>query len=318
MPLTGEARLKLLVITGATAVGKTDLALELAQRLNGEIISADSRQIYRRMDIGTAKPTLEQRAACPHHLIDIAEPDELISAGQMQRLIADAHAEIAARNRLPMLVGGTGQYITAYLEGWTMPEVPPQPALRAEMEASIRADGLPSLVSRLLALDPEAQSVVDLQNSRRVMRALEVSIVSGQPFSAQRRKNPPELDVFAVMVNEKRETLFERADRRFDRMMEQGFLDEVRLLIEAGYARNLPSMSGIGYAELIAHLLDDLPLEQAVEAGKRATHGYIRRQLTWFRKYMRAFLWHNPSETDARASLVARVQAWSRGFASDD
>jgi tRNA dimethylallyltransferase len=301
------------VITGATAVGKTDLALALAQRLDGEIISADSRQIYRRMDIGTAKPTPEQRAVCPHHLIDIAEPDETISAGQMLRLIADAHADIVARGRLPMLVGGTGQYITAYLEGWTMPEVPPQPVLRAEMERSIRERGLSGLVERLLALDPDAQSVVDLQNPRRMMRALEVSIVSGQPFTEQRRKNPPELDLLAVMVDEKRETLFERADRRFDRMMEQGFLDEVRILLEAGYRRELSSMSGIGYAELIAHLLDDMPLTEAVDAGKRATHAYIRRQLTWFRKYMRAFLWHNLSDADASASLIARVLAWSRG-----
>jgi len=318
MPLTGEARLKLLVIAGATAVGKTDLALELAQRLDGEIISADSRQVYRRMDIGTAKPTPDQRAACPHHLIDIADPDETISAGQMRRLIANAHAEIASRGRLPMLVGGTGQYITAYLEGWTMLEVPPQPALRAEMEAALRERGLASLVERLLKLDPEAQSVVDLQNPRRVMRALEVSLVSQQPFSAQRRKHPPALDVFAVMLDSERKLLFERADRRFDRMMELGFLDEVRGLLEAGYRRDLPSMSGIGYAQLIAHLLDGVPLDQAVAAGKRATHAYIRRQLTWFRKYMRAFLWHNLSDREARESLIARVQAWLRGSAGDE
>lgn len=316
--MTGDARPKLLVIAGATAVGKTDLALALAQRLGGEIISADSRQIYRRMDIGTAKPTPEQRAVCPHHLIDIAEPDETISAGQMQRLIANAHAEAALRGHLPMLVGGTGQYITAYLEGWTMPEVPPQPALRAEMEASIRERGLSGLVERLLALDPDAQSAVDLQNPRRVMRALEVSIVSGQPFSAQRRKKPPQFDVFAIVLDEKRETLFERADRRFDRMMEQGFLDEVRMLLEAGYRRELPSMSGIGYAELIAHLLDDVPLAQAVDAGKTATHAYIRRQLTWFRKYMRAFMWHNLSDAASTASLIASVEGWWRGKASDE
>lgn len=316
--MTGKARPKLLVITGATAVGKTDLALALAQRLNGEIISADSRQIYRRMDIGTAKPTPQQRAVCPHHLVDIAEPDETISAGQMQRLIADAHADIVARGRLPMLVGGTGQYITAYLEGWTIPEVPPQPALRAEMEASIHESGLSGLVERLLALDPDAQSVVDLQNPRRVMRALEVSLISGQAFTALRRKNPPELDVFAVMLDDKRETLFERANRRFDRMMEQGFLDEVRVLLKSGYRRELPSMSGIGYAELIAHLLDDMPLTQAVDAGKRATHAYIRRQLTWFRKYMRAFLWHNLSDAASTASLIADVEAWWRNKASDE
>lgn len=316
--MTGEPRPKLLVIAGATAVGKTDLALELAQRLDGEIISADSRQLYRQMDIGTAKPTPEQRALCPHHLIDIAEPDETLSAGQIQRLIADAYADITSRGRLPMLVGGTGQYITAYLEGWTMPEVPPQPVLRAEMEALIQLSGLSSLVERLLTLDPDAKSVVDLQNPRRVIRALEVSIVSQQPFSAQRRKNPPKRDIFAVMLDSERDSLFDRADRRFDRMMEQGFLEEVRKLLDAGFRRDLPSMSGIGYAELIAHLLDDRPLDQAVEAGKRATHGYIRRQLTWFRKYMRAFLWHNLSDTDTRASLIARVQAWSRGFTSDE
>lgn len=302
MPLTGKL---LLVILGATAVGKTALSLSLASALNGEIVGADSRQVYRYMDIGTAKPSAEERAFVPHHLIDIVDPDQNLSAAQYQRLAYAAIDAIHARGRLPLLVGGTGQYISAVIEGWTMPEVPPNPALRAELEAFAQAHGLEALGARLLALDPDSAGFIDLRNPRRIIRALEVSIETGQPFSAQRGKMPPGYRVLQIGLTMERDALYARADARFDAMMAEGFLDEVRRLLSMGYARSLPSMSGLGYAQLAAHLLDGVPLTEAVAAGKQATHDFIRRQYTWFRKYNADAVWLTPEQT-AEAQAVAR------------
>ncbi len=295
----------LLVILGATAVGKTALSLSLASALNGEIVGADSRQVYRYMDIGTAKPSAEERAFVPHHLIDIVDPDQNLSAAQYQRLAYAAIDAIHARGKLPLLVGGTGQYISAVIEGWTMPEVPPNPTLRAELEAFAQAHGLEALGARLLALDPDSAGFIDLRNPRRIIRALEVSIETGQPFSAQRGKMPPGYRVLQIGLTMERDALYARADARFDAMMAEGFLDEVRRLLSMGYARSLPSMSGLGYAQLAAHLLDGVPLTEAVAAGKQATHDFIRRQYTWFRKYNADAVWLTPEQT-AEAQAVAR------------
>jgi tRNA dimethylallyltransferase len=296
MRLTGKP---LLVVFGATAVGKTALSLLLARALNGEIVGADSRQIYRYMDIGTAKPTPEQRSLVPHHLIDLVDPDQNLSAAQYQRLAYTAIDAIHERGRLPLLVGGTGQYISAVIEGWTMPEVPPNPALRAELEAFAAEHGLDALGARLRELDPDAAQFIDFRNPRRVIRALEVCIETGQPFSAQRGKSPPGYRILQIGLTMERDVLYARADARFDAMMQDGFLDEVRCLLEMGYSRTLPSMSGLGYAQLAAHLLDGVPLDEAVAAGKQATHDFIRRQYTWFRKYNAGATWLSPEQEDA-------------------
>jgi tRNA dimethylallyltransferase len=309
MLLTGEP---LLVVLGATGVGKTAVALRLAEALNGEIIGADSRQVYRYMDIGTAKPTPEQRTLVSHHLIDIVDPDQNLSAAQYQRLAYAAVEAVHKRGRLPLLVGGTGQYISAVIEGWTMPEVPPNPALRAELEAFAAAHGLEALGQRLRALDPDAAQFVDFRNPRRVIRALEVCIETGQPFSAQRGKTPPGYHVLQLGLTMERDALYLRADARFDTMMREGFLDEVRRLLEMGYARSLPSMSGLGYAQLAAHLLDGLPLDEAIAAGKQATHDFIRRQQTWFRKYNSEAVWIAPEQND---EAFTQVRRWLEGAA---
>lgn len=297
----------LIVILGATAVGKTGLAIRLAQALGGEIVGADSRQVYREMDIGTAKPTPEQRRAAPHHLIDIVNPDEDLSLAQYQRLAYAAIDDIHGRGRLPLLVGGTGQYITAVLEGWSIPEVPPNPALRAELEAYAAEHGLEALYARLLALDPQAASFVDARNPRRVVRALEVCIETGRPFSEQRAKHPPPYRVRVYGLTMEREALYARADARVLEMMAEGFLDEVRRLLAKGYAHTLPSMSGLGYRELAAHLLDGMPLDEAVTATQNATHDFIRRQYTWFRGHDHAIMWHNGNETTA---LLEDAAGW--------
>lgn len=283
----------LYVILGPTAVGKTGLAIDFAAQVGGEIVGADSRQIYRDMDIGTAKPTAQQQAVIQHHLIDIVDPDEDISLAQIQRLAYAAINDIHARGKIPLLVGGTGQYISAIIDGWSIPAVPPNEALRAELEAYAAAHGAQALHDRLRVLDAAAADNIPYQNIRRVVRALEVCIETGQPITELQRKSPPPYDVTVYGLTLDREELYQQADRRVDEMIEAGFVDEVRRLLERGYSRRLPSMSGLGYREIAAFLADEIPLADAVMLTKNATHDFIRRQYTWFRKMGERVLWHN-------------------------
>ncbi len=308
MPLTGKGQ-PLIVILGPTAVGKTSLAVQFAQALNGEVVSADSRQIYREMDIGTAKPTPEQRAQAVHHLIDLVAPDEDLSLAQYQRQAYAAIDAIHQKNRLPLLVGGTGQYITAVLEGWSIPEVPPNPSLRAELETFSAENGVEALYARLLSLDPDAASFIEPRNTRRIIRALEVCIETGRPFSQQRGKHPTGFYVRVYGLTMGRERLYQRADQRVLDMLADGFLDEVRGLLAKGYPRSLPSLSALGYPQLAAHMIDGTPLAQAVEAIQIATHKFIRRQYTWFRGHNHEILWHNVEET-APDALISEAADW--------
>lgn len=302
---------KLLVILGPTAVGKTGLALEIAQAIDGEIVSADSRQIYRYMDIGTAKPTHEQRALVPHHLLDVVDPDTNLSLAQYQKLAYTAIDDIHQRGKVPMLVGGTGQYITALIEGWSIPEVPPNPMLRTELFQFAAENGSEALHQRLQALDLQAASSIDHRNIRRVVRALEVCLETGQPISLLQRKHPPDYSLQCCGLTLEREKLYEQADRRLDEMITQGFVNEVRNLLNMGYNRHLPSMSGIGYAELSAHLLDNIPMPEAIAKAKHATHDFIRRQYTWFRGHDNNILWHNMNGIQSTA-LVEMIVRWAR------
>ncbi|MFQ3567580.1 MAG: tRNA (adenosine(37)-N6)-dimethylallyltransferase MiaA [Aggregatilineales bacterium] len=306
--MTGES-IPLIVILGPTAVGKTTLAIELAEAIGGEIISADSRQIYRYMDIGTAKATPEQQARVPHHLIDIFDPDYNLSLAEYQTRAQIAIAETHARGRRPLLVGGTGQYITALIEGWTVPRVPPNLALRAELEALATANGHAILHQRLQALDPAAAEAINPRNVRRLIRALEVCIVTGQPFSQQRRKTPPPYRIRQYGLTMERARLYARADARLEQMMADGFLEEVRALLERGYSRELPSMSGLGYKQLAAHLLDGIPLAEAIAATASATRRFIRQQYTWFKGHDNGVLWHN-SEVVRAETIIEDASHW--------
>lgn len=300
---------KLIVILGPTASGKTDLAIALANALDGEIIGADSRQIYRYMDIGTAKPTPQQRQQAPHHLIDIVDPDENLGLAQYQHLAYAAIDDIHARSSVPLLVGGTGQYITAVVEGWSIPEVPPNEALRAELEAFASQHGSEALHRRLQEADPAAAQATHHHNVRRVVRYLEIYLETGTPVSELQRKHPPPYPILQYGLRLARDRLYDRADQRFDQMVQQGFVDEVRQLLDMGYNRKLPSMSGLGYRELAAHLLDGLPLDEAVTAAKNATHDFIRRQITWFRGHDSGIHWHDV-ETLNVAGLIESSGGW--------
>jgi tRNA dimethylallyltransferase len=274
----------LTAIVGPTAVGKTALAIELAQAWGGEIISADSRQIYRLMDIGTAKPTPAERAAAPHHLIDICDPAEPFSLATYQDMAYAAIADVIARGRTPLLVGGTGQYLAAVLEGWRIPRVAPQPALRAELEAAAAREGAEALHARLAAVDPAAAAQIAPTNVRRVIRALEVFLVSGEPISAQQVREPPPYRLRTIRLVRPREELYARADARVDAMLEAGLVEEVRGLLARGYGWELPALSSLGYIQFKPYLAGEIALAACVERLKFDTHSFIRRQEAWFRR----------------------------------
>ena len=291
----------LLILLGATGVGKTSLAIDLAQRLDGEIIGADSRQIYQRMDIGTAKPTPRQRALVPHHLVDIVAPDCSLTLADYQDRANAAISDCHDRGKLPMLVGGTGQYISAVEEGWSIPRVPPDMDLRAELEDYAKRHSPAALHERLQRVDSVSAAAIHPNNVRRVARALEVQILTGKPISQLQIKRKPPWRIMRLGLFLPREILYPRVDARLDDMVAAGFVDEVARLLDMGYDRRLPSMSGLGYREIAAHLLDGLPLDESIQRAKYRTHDFIRRQDVWFRGHDKGILWHNAAEIDAQA-----------------
>jgi len=303
----------LVVILGPTAVGKTALSLHLAQALEGEIVSADSRQLYRGMDIGTAKPSPQQRARVPHHLIDVADPDETVGLAEFQEQAYAAIEDVQDREKLPLLVGGTGQYIRAVVEGWRIPRVPPDPALRRELAAQAEDEGSAALHERLARLDPQAAQRIDHRNVRRVIRALEVCLITRQPISHLQRKQPPPYSILQIGLTMERTALYARADRRVDAMMAAGLEQEVRQLLEAGYTWKLPAMSGLGYVQFRPYFEGQATLEEVVTEIKHATHRFIRHQYNWFRLSDPAIRWFDVSETEASALLQEvedTVRAW--------
>ncbi|MCS6845605.1 MAG: tRNA (adenosine(37)-N6)-dimethylallyltransferase MiaA [Caldilineales bacterium] len=299
----------LVAIVGPTAVGKSALALEAAQRLGGEIVSADSRQIYRGMDIGTDKPTPEQRRRVPHHLLDVVEPDQVFTLAQYQRAAYNAIADIHERGRLPLLVGGTGLYVRAVLEGLHIPEVPPDPALRQELEAFAQAEGAQALHARLAALDPDAARRIDPRNVRRVVRALEVTLLTGVPISRLQQASPPPFRVLRIGLTRPRPVLYARIDRRVDAMIEAGLVEEVRRLLEAGYSPSLPALTGLGYRQIIQYLQGELSLAEAVAAIKQQTRRFVRQQATWFRLDDPQIRWFD-LELASSADVIGEVQRW--------
>jgi tRNA dimethylallyltransferase len=274
----------LVAIVGPTAVGKTALSIALAQRLSGEIVSADSRQIYRYMDIGTAKPTAAERAAAPHHLIDTITPDTPYSLAVYQAEALAAIEQITAHGNRPLLVGGTGQYAAAVLEGWSIPRVPPQPDIRERLEAEAVAQGTATLYARLQTLDPAAAAKIEPNNQRRIIRALEIYEITGQPISTQQAKIPPPYRIATLWLTLDRVTLYQRIDDRVDAMIAAGLVEEVRSLIERGYDWSLSAMSSLGYKEFRPFFEETATLEACIQRLKFNTHAFVRKQEMWFKR----------------------------------
>ncbi len=286
---------KIIAVVGPTASGKTALGIALAKKFDGEIVSADSRQIYRGMDIGTAKPTEAERGAIPHHLIDVKDPDEDYTVAEYKTDAINAMNDILSRGHIPVLVGGTGLYVTTVLENLDVPKTQADPKLRAEIEKNIARDGLAAVFKKLIALDPEAAYVVDPKNPRRVVRALEVAISTGIPFTAQRTKSDPLFNALAIGIDPPPELLRDRINRRVDAMIREGLMNETATLVKQ-YGQTPAAFDAIGYREIVDHLHGDLSLEVAVASIKLNTWHYAKRQMTWFKKN-RSVRWiRNPSE----------------------
>ncbi|MDR7418346.1 MAG: tRNA (adenosine(37)-N6)-dimethylallyltransferase MiaA [Armatimonadota bacterium] len=298
---------RLAVLCGPTAVGKTAVAVVLAESLRAEIICADSRTIYRGMDIGTAKPTPEERQRVPHHLLDLADPVDVFTLADYQRAGRVVLDGIWARGRLPLIVGGSGLYIRALVDDLAIPAVAPDPVLRAALEADERRQGRGHLHARLAALDPVAASRIHPHNTRRVIRALEVTLRTGQPISAQQRRRGPVGPVAIVGLTMERAALHGRIEARIREQLNAGLADEVRRLRASGVPATAPAMQGLGYKEMAGWLAGDYGYDDAVRRLERNTRHYAKRQLTWFRRDPR-IVWVDATRLD-RDTLTARVRA---------
>ena len=308
--MTGPA---LIVLAGPTAVGKTQVAIALARAIAGEIVCADSRTLYRGLDIGTAKPSLADQAAVPHHLLDIATPDQIVTLAEYQRLAGAALADIRARGRMPILVGGAGLYIRAVVDRMAIPPVAPDWDLRARLEQEERTVGPGTLHRRLRELDPAAASRIHPRNVRRIIRALEVHTRTGTPISMLQKgrggeRAPAVADaqtVAMIALTLERDRLYRRIDARIDQQIAAGLLEEARALLRSAYARPLPALQGLGYAEMLTYLEGTVPFEEAVHRFRRNTRRYAKRQLTWFRADPR-YVWLDVGD-DPPDVVAARI-----------
>jgi tRNA dimethylallyltransferase len=274
---------KLITIVGPTASGKTSLGIELAKKFNGEIVSADSRQIYRGMNIGTAKATKKEQKKIKHYLIDIKNPNQNYNVANFKKDAILAIKKIIKKGKLPFLVGGTGLYINAVTENLNIPKIKPNKKLRKELENELKQFGINYLFQKLVKLDPEAQYIVDPKNPRRIIRALEITILSSVPFSKQRNKGEKLFDVLKIGINLPKEILYQKIDKRVDLMIKQGLINEVKKLIKK-YGMHCQSFDAIGYREIIDYLNNKIKKEQAILEIKKNTKLFAKRQITWFKK----------------------------------
>jgi len=273
---------RILVLSGPTASGKTAIALSLARAFPLEIVSADSMQVYRGMDIGTAKPTLAQRAEISHHLVDVADPDEKFSAGRFVAEAEKAISGIRKKGRLPLVAGGTGMYIRSLLRG--LDALPADPAVRARLTRRWEEDGGKTLYGELKRIDPVSAEKIHPSDRSRIVRSLEVAEITGDPASARKASwvsGGSRYRILFLVLSIEREELYRRIDRRVEEMFRAGFVEEVNGLLARGYGRDLASMGALGYRHVLSHLLDGIPRGQAVDQMKRDTRRYAKRQVTW-------------------------------------
>ena len=303
---------QLVAIVGPTGVGKSQLALNLAQAFSGEIVSADSRQVYRYMDIGTAKPTPRVLALVRHHLIDIVSPDEDFNLSEYQNLAYTAIENVQRRDKLPLLVGGSGLYVWSILEGWRIPEVPPDLKFRQILERVVTEAGKDKLYQELVKVDPVAAQKIDPRNVRRTIRALEVYKAIKTPCSQLQYKRAPLFDILIVGLTTDRAELYRRIDLRVDEMIKQGLINEVERLVGMGYDFALPAMSGIGYKQIGMFLRSEITLEAAIQQIKFGTHRFVRHQYAWFRLKDARIHWF-----DVQARIEPEIMVLLSKFVTD-
>lgn len=302
---------KVLVIGGPTASGKKKLALYAAERFGGEIVSADSRKVYRYLDIGTAKPSAEDRSRVPHHLIDIVDPDEPFSAGAWVRRASESVRDILERGRLPILSGGTGFYLQAFMEGLSE-GITPDPSIRDDLESKLRESGPDALYEELRLVDPVRAAELHAHDTFRVIRALEIRYSTGlnrEELRARNRFCGGEYDYFPVAVGMERAELNRRIDTRVDAMVEAGLLEELRSVLARGYSRDLVSLDTVGYKEWFPCLDGEADFETCLEVMKRDTRRYAKRQMTWFRNRP-GYRWVEGGDSTALDNLLEEIRSW--------
>jgi tRNA dimethylallyltransferase len=287
----------IIAVVGPTASGKSELALQLAGEFNGEIVNADSRQIYRYLDIGTAKPSLNDRKMIPHHLIDFVDPDQSFSLALYQSMAYKKFDDILEKGNLPFLVGGTGQYIWATVQGWKVPEVAPDYDLRSTLEKKARDEGTGALYEMLKSVNEVVAARVDPANVRRVIRALEITSKKPEAASVLWQKKAPPYKFLILGLTMERDLLYQRIDERAEMMIDNGLLEETKSIMMMGYTLDLPSLSGIGYRQMGKVLDGELDMEYALERMKFDTHKFARRQYTWFRKNDSQIHWFDVYDT---------------------
>ncbi|HEX76751.1 MAG TPA: tRNA (adenosine(37)-N6)-dimethylallyltransferase MiaA [Dehalococcoidia bacterium] len=303
----------LVAVIGPTAVGKSQLALRLAQDFNGEIVNADSRQVYRYMDIGTAKPGQAERSLIQHHLVDMINPDEPFSLAIYHKLASGVIEDIQQRHKLPILVGGSGLYVWAVVEGWKIPQVPPDTELRHRLETRVKEEGGYALYQELQRVDPVAATKIMPTNLRRIIRALEIYQLTGQPAYQLWQKEAPPYPILIIGLTAERGDLYKRIDFRIDEMIKQGLVDEVKDLMAKGYSLDLPSMSGIGYRQIGMFLQGELDLPTAIQQLKHETHRFARHQYAWFHLDDARIHWFDVSD-DIQEKARGLVQAFLTSF----
>ncbi len=303
----------MLAVVGPTAVGKSDVAVLLAQRLNGEVVSADSMQVYRGLDIGTGKLPPGERGGVPHHLIDVVEPQEPFNVAQYEGLALEAIAGIHARGRLPLLVGGTGLYYRAVVRPYLTTGTGPDPELRARLAGEASALGVERLHRRLAEVDPVSAGRLHPHDLRRIIRALEVYTLTGVPLSAQQNASPePRFDLVSVGLTAPRDVLYRRIDARVDRMLAKGLVEEVRSLVQRGLADWLTAVQALGYKEFFAYLRGEEELSTAVARLKQETRRYAKRQRTWFRRES-GVRWLDREAYPDDARVAETIAGWAEG-----
>ena len=299
---------KLLMLVGPTGSGKSSLAIQLALALETDIISADSRYLYRQLNIGTAKPTPGELEQVRHRMVDCADLDSPWSIGEYKSSVEKIFLELNSHSKIPLMVGGTGQYIRAFSQNWQIPEIEPDNHLRDVLEKIGEEISFEKMYENLAVIDPEAAKFIDHRNSRRTIRALEVILTTGRRFSELRTKGDTRFNLLTLGLAWERQELYERIDERIEKMVEEGFIQEVEGLLAAGYRENLVRMGVIGYSELINHLDGLISLEEALALIKRNTRKYVRRQANWFKPNNPEITWFNAKDPDILEKMLDLIR----------